>query len=390
MSTFAPKSPISCYRLLTELERLPLSDRYTFDSIILPRNLMFSDDGENHVASALRLATFLLAWKQLEVITIAMPDDLNAADKESDDYDYWSWALHRPLLAAFVQGRWRELRLLHPQRYLDTSVFLFHNMHYLEDWILPAEPRHQLETRRQRHSECASDWARNGGQSTKFPQSVDARPALDADCEQIWASRGMICQREDPAPNESGTVIAVRWRESWMKEDRRKAAQANPADLLDHPDGLPWKYWSSIRLPPFLQLLQPWRVILCKTHGSCFARDTLQHHLICHHGATEDEAIDVACFSPAEHLAETWDDIVHPYDRIQPIPYLPVINAYSCSVASCQYRTVTMRDLFKHSQEFDHLNILPEPSVFQTLSSNQAELRLFKVFSPDDFLFPLR
>lgn len=175
-----------------------------------------------------------------------------------------------------------------------------------------------------------------------------------------------------------------------MKENRQIAAQANPTGRLDHPDGLPWIYWSAVRFPPFLQLLPRWCVILCKTHGNCFARDTLRNHLICHHGATEDDALNVALFSRTEDLAETWNDVVYPHDRIQPIPYLPVINAYSCSVPSCRYRTVTIRDLCEHSQEFDHLNIFTEPSVFQTLSTNQAELHLFKVFSPDDFLFPLR
>lgn len=161
MSTFVPNAPTTCYRLLTELQQVPSSDLNAFNALTLPRDLMFSDDAENRVPHPLRLATFLLAWKALEDITIAMPDDLNAAEKESDDYDFWSWALHRPLLAAFTQGRWRELRLLHPHRYLDTSVFLFHNMHYIERWILPEEPRLQQETRRRRYSELESNRACN-------------------------------------------------------------------------------------------------------------------------------------------------------------------------------------------------------------------------------------
>lgn len=362
-------------RLLKELERLPVADRHSIQSITLPRDLMFYDDVENRVCVAVDLAAFLLAWKELHAITIAMPNDLSAAGKETDEYDFWSWALHRPLLAAFAQGRWSEVRLLHPQHYRDPLPFLFHNIEqYVEDWVLPTEPRHQLETRRARY------WENPAG---------DSRADVNLECAQTWAARGITCQQDPPRPEETGTVLAIRWREPWMRDARHAATQPNRTSQSTRDDRLPWQYTATWSRPSFLHPLPQWRVILCKEHENCFTRDTLEHHLICHHGATDRDAQEVALLSPAQDLAETWKDVLHPRSPIQPVPHLQVVKAYSCSDTSCHYRTLTMRDLITHSRETRHLNLQTEKAFFQTLSSDRAELQCFTVFPPDDFVFPL-
>jgi hypothetical protein len=88
------------------------------------------DDRENHLEAALCLASFLLDWRELEIITIGMPDDLSVTGQDTSDYDYWSWVLHEPLLRAFTQGWWREVCLAHPKTYADPNLFLYHNISY--------------------------------------------------------------------------------------------------------------------------------------------------------------------------------------------------------------------------------------------------------------------
>lgn len=39
-------------------------------------------------------------------------------------------------------------------------------------------------------------------------------------------SPGIILEAEGPRPNKTGTVLVVRWREPWMREQRQKASQA--------------------------------------------------------------------------------------------------------------------------------------------------------------------
>ncbi|KAJ5120967.1 uncharacterized protein N7515_008928 [Penicillium bovifimosum] len=201
---------------------------------------------------------------------------------------------------------------------------------FRNNWILPDKPRRQLESLEWPYEDCVSDEARTNGQCTTYQQSQDEFHDV---CEKIWASRGIICQLEEPGPNESGTVIAIQGKGPWMKEDHHHAAQVNPTAPLDHIGGISWKFWATHRFPPFLRAVSTWRVILSKTHGSWSARDTLPLHLI-HHPPSGRLPVSALVRSFYENLAKIWDDVVHPHDQIQLIPNLPVINAYSCSVTS--------------------------------------------------------
>ncbi|RHZ43026.1 uncharacterized protein CDV56_100170 [Aspergillus thermomutatus] len=235
MTWLIPKTT-SCVQLLEELEHLPPTVRQSIRSITLGQNLMGFDDGENHLEVALRLAAFLLDWKELETITIAMPDDLSAAGQDTGSYDYWSWVLHEPLLRAFARGRWREVRLAHPKTYTDPNLFLYHNIEcYIEDWILPLEPRRQLNLRRSRYRE--DQYASWGGPQESRHQPQDSLEAVNKDCERTWAERGIVIQAENPGPGEMGTVLAVRWKAPWMREHRQAATA--PAPLIS-PDLIPW------------------------------------------------------------------------------------------------------------------------------------------------------
>lgn len=374
METFTPKEFASCKHVLRQLKRLDIPTRQSFQSINLTRDLRWSDDYGNSIDNALHLANFLLAWKELEVITLPMPDDARAS-RGARDYDFFSWFLHRPLLNAFAQGRWRELRLLHPQRYSDSNVFLYHNIcFYVGPWVLPSEARKQVKELRERfwHDYYATTLDRR--QNVNEGSFAESERTLNASCERIWASRGITCQLEEPGPNENGTVIALRWREPWMREERQKA---NSTSQLCQGNKLPWQYWSDLCAPSFLQPLPEWKVVLCKTHENCFARDTLEHHLICHHGATNFDAFDVIFSSKTSDMAETWEDSLHPECQIAPIPGLPVIQGFCCADPSCMYCTVSRRDLYDHINEMDHEDRLGEECFLQTLSSRPGEICYF-------------
>jgi hypothetical protein len=340
---------------------------------------MGSDDAGNHLRPALHLAAVLLDWKELEAITIAMPEDLTAGQKETSDHDYWSWTLHRRLLAAFAQGRWQEIRLVHPTTYTDPNIFLYHNIKYVEEWILPLEPQRLLGIRRSHY------WNALDAGSHRQPVS---RERVNQDCEHIWAERGIVIQAENPGPGEMGTVLAVRWRAPWIRE-YRQAATTFP--IPKPPSLIPWQLLSSIEVPPFLQLLPQWRVALCREHGDCFTQDDLGHHLIHHHGATEDESTDVCFSSPIQELAKTWKDVVHPQHRITAIPCLQVIDGYQCTDIFCQFRTATMASWISHCRKTGHSSFeMKESRMFcQTLSSCPANVRYFAVYPLDDFSFPL-
>lgn len=154
METFTPEKFASCEHVLRQLKRLDIPTRQSIRSISLTRDSTCSEDHGNSIGNALRLAIFLLAWKELEVITLPMPDDKMASDFAGRDYNPWSWVLHRPLLNAFARGRYRELRLLHPHRYGDVDVFLYHNLCcYVEPWVLPLETRKDLKRARESYWE---------------------------------------------------------------------------------------------------------------------------------------------------------------------------------------------------------------------------------------------
>lgn len=381
MTTFIPKELATCKQVLRELKRLDIPTRQSIHSIKLTHDLMATDDYGNHDEPSLLLATFLLAWEELDSITLAVPMDY--------DYDFWSWELHRPLLTAFARGRWSEVRILYPERIRDPNFFLSHTFYsYVETSVLSVEQHQHLERLRYRQSDDVStdeDEPDNDQQTGEKPSRISLA-AFNAACEQTWAKRGITCQLEEPGPDETGTVIAMRWREPWMREQRQKA---NPTNILDQNNRLPWQYWTKLYIPPFLEPLPEWNVVLCKTHGNCYSKDTLVRHFICHHGATEDETHDLEFYSEIGDLADTWKDALHPNRQIQPIPGLPIIQGYSCVAPSCHYLTLTLRDLFDHGRDLEHLIDRVEEYSLQTLSSHPAEIRLFKVFSPDDWEFPL-
>lgn len=177
-----------------------------------------------------------------------------------------------------------------------------------------------------------------------------------------------------------------------MREERREANSTSP---LCQGNQLPWQYWSDACVPSFLQPLPKWKVVLCKTHENCFARDTLRDHLICHHGATSYEAVRFTSSSKMADVAESWKDAVHPGGQIgpiEPIPGLPIIRGYWCAVLFCMYCTLTRRDLRDHFDEEDHIEDKCDEEYecfLQTLSSRPGEAHYFRVSPPDEWRFPL-
>ena len=356
----------TCAELLEELEELPESVRRSTRLIYLSDRLCEFVNEENWPEFAVPLARFLLEWEELESIWIGMPDDVYAG-KDSGSIDLWTWALHRPLLSAFPRGRWRQIRLVHPSTYTDPNIFFYYNIgSVVEDWILPLEPRRLLKKRRRDYSD---DWCSGLGR--------DSKEAVNKDCERVWASRGIRVWRERSVQAKEGTDLVVQWIEPWMREHRQKATAPKPSRL---PDPLSWQERTAEGLPEFLRPLWQWRVVLCLDHGNCFAKDGLRHHLIHHHGATEFDANELLPQTQNEmpEMADTWNDVVHPEERILAIPHLPVIRGYYCTTPSCQFRCATMKEYSLHLNEIKHNGVRYGEMLYQplqTLSSCPDKIR---------------
>lgn len=386
MADYKPQKYINCEQLLEELATLPLSRRQSFRSISL--GSFPTDDHGNHDTAFQRLAAFLLDWKELEAFTIEMPDDINAAEKcDVDDYFWWGRLLPWLLLAAFPQGRWREVRLVHPRAYSDFPYpFLFHNMgHYVEEWILPKQPR--LNCQESRHLLLGQA----GGINNSWLQSPElTKGDVDQRCRWEWDRRGIDCRLEDPGPGEQGTVITIRWKEDWIQEERRDMVLKEADHEAFHKETIndnrfPWQVQ---RFPSFLRLLRRWQVVLCTIHGSCYTADTLQQHLIHFHGAGDDEANDVLCAQECTKLTRSWLDIIQPTSmmRLAEIRHLPLIQGYGCRALGCQYRGITLDDHAAHSQQSGPLHWDFKRMFLQTLSSVPDEIHYFDVYPQGDWL----
>lgn len=167
-----------------------------------------------------------------------------------------------------------------------------------------------------------------------------------------------------------------------MRQKRQQAVAAATAQAkktrqeAEDDQQVSWHYWTTVYVSVFHQ----WRVVLCTKHETCFAKDTLPHHLTHQHGSTKFEAGDVIRLLKNDRLASKWKDVLHPDNQIPAIPNLPEIRGFSWPEGSCSYCTIELDELFKHGDETGHNeDMFVQTASLQTLSSNPAEVKYFEV-----------
>ncbi|KAK2807570.1 hypothetical protein FQN51_000003 [Onygenales sp. PD_10] len=189
-------------------------------------------------------------------------------------------------------------------------------MFYAETYILPWTAQCQLQMLR--------------AHFTLQPTHLDYQNiiAVNDQCARLWGRRGIAVQVKEPTPlfeEEEGTVLEVSWKRTWMRKERRIATRTKSTPQAEVRSISPGQDGASTTLPSFLRYLPEWLVVLCVEHRECFAQDTLRHHLIQKHSATEEEATDVISLSPIDYAAKSWEYVIHPYKAIDRIPELPTI-----------------------------------------------------------------
>ncbi|KAK2811450.1 hypothetical protein FQN50_002073 [Emmonsiellopsis sp. PD_5] len=376
MARVVPRPHTNCKALLDHLKNLPDTRREIIDSISLPGFLMNPCVAGNSAEHALNLAQFILRWKEINFVTIAMPDDIHLYEGPTSP-ELWSWVLPVPLLAAFRQGRWLKIRLLHPRHYPITPIIFFcaNIMYYVEKFLLPWTAQHELQM------------VRAGFTLQHHSQDYTNIIAANNECELICARRGIIIQAMKPFDDEWGTVVTVFWKDRWMRVERSIVTRGEPPPQAELKSTYPGEDGASNTLPSFLRYLPEWLVVLCVEHRECFAQDTLKLHLVHKHSATEEEATGILSISPIDYAAKSWKYVIHPYKVIDRIPDLPVVHGYRCSGPSCRYLTLNERNLISHVAATDHHLFLRRKCCLQTLSSDPARIQYFEVLLTGDFVF---
>lgn len=125
------------------LEGLPVSKLALIKRVLLPDGLMSADAMHNKYYWG-SLCRFLIRKMTLDVVTLAVPDDLNQTDgRDYAQYEWFGWKLHRDILGAFKAGLIHETRLAHPKRYIEKgpnsiNILEYHNVGlYIEHTLFP-------------------------------------------------------------------------------------------------------------------------------------------------------------------------------------------------------------------------------------------------------------
>lgn len=203
-------SYVSCKDALQALKSIPEGSRVQLRKIGFPAELMSWDDCDN-VDYAEQLGEYIVKelWN-VEILTLAVPDDLAITGKDDGQYDFFSWTLHKIAIDSLTGGRLKAVRVTHPVRYAEDTIDVYH-MHnvdgHLKGMVIGEAKERALRRtcdalmRSRRHPPSVAD-----DDDTLFA----IMHALDY---EAWSDKGFSVTFGPRHPGEIGSVVTIKRRE---------------------------------------------------------------------------------------------------------------------------------------------------------------------------------
>ncbi|KAF1347479.1 hypothetical protein BDV97DRAFT_370404 [Delphinella strobiligena] len=204
----APNSYPTCKDALEYLKGLPVSKLALIKRVLLPDGLMSADDMNNKYYWG-SLCRFLTRKMILDVVTLAVPDDLNQTGRDHGQYEWFGWELHAGILGAFKVGLIHEIRFAYPKQYIEKgpnsmNILEYHNVGlHIEHTLFPKLSKAFWDIYNE-DPDFGDDWKKH------WDHQADMKMKRR---EDMWSDSGLKLEFLEAAPHHhysQGTTLVLR------------------------------------------------------------------------------------------------------------------------------------------------------------------------------------
>lgn len=97
----------------------------------------------------------------------------------------------------------------------------------------------------------------------------------------------------------------------------------------------------SNKVPSYLIFLLEQRGVVCSDHGTSYVQSTPGQHLLDKHQVKLERREEILAYFKAQKSATLLQDIIRPVDGSQPLPGLPILNGFGCTVDNESCRSLS-------------------------------------------------